>query len=127
MEYNDAKKLFGDQSLNEVVRKRIFELDDRFNDMMERVRVVSDTLNDGMENTYRTIMARVDELDGEMRTGIRDEADNFNREIEHLRREMETLHSEMSGYIQSVREDMLKVIDERVSQSKPQQGKAAKE
>lgn len=117
MGYNDAKKLFDDKSLNEVVRKRIYELDDMFNDAISRIDGVSNELNATISHTYDTIMEKIDGMDKRYRDGINGGIDGVNREIDALRKEMDELHGDMVKYIDGVRSDMLKFVEDKTVKS----------
>ena len=111
MEYEDAKILFRDDNLNEVVRKRIYELDDNFSGVYDRMNEIDKELTESISETYDTLIRRIDLLEDDMRDDMRDEIDALRKEIDELRVNMKEVNDGISENIDSLREDLINNIE----------------
>ena len=64
MKYEEAKALFKDTNLNEVVKRRIYELDDNFNTVHERMNDIDREFNARMNDIYDMFNSRINALEG---------------------------------------------------------------
>lgn len=112
MGYEEAKELFRDGNLNEVVRKRIYELDTNFGDVYDRMNDIDKELTESISQTYDTLNRRIDLLGDDMREELQSELAGLREEIEALRGNMKEVNDGISENIDSLREDLTTDIED---------------
>lgn len=112
MGYEEAKELFRDGNLNEVVRKRIYELDANFGDVYDRMNDIDKELTESISQTYDTLNRRIDLLEDDMREELQGELAGLREEIEALRGNMKEVNDGISENIDSLREDLTTDIED---------------
>jgi prefoldin subunit 5 len=111
MGYEEARELFRDGNLNEVVRKRIYELDTNFSDVYDRMNDIDKELTESISQTYDTLNRRIDLLEDDMREELQGELAGLREEIEALRGNMKEVNDGISENIDSLREDLTTDIE----------------
>lgn len=106
MGYEEAKELFRDGNLNEVVRKRIYELDTNFGDVYDRMNDIDKELTESISQTYDTLNRRIDLLEDDMREELQGELAGLRKEIDELRVNMKEVNDGISENIDSLRDDL---------------------
>ncbi len=109
LNYDDAKALFKDESLNEVVRKNIYDLDERFKHVTESIADVDSRMTESVDRVYNDINGRIDEVSKWFNESMHDEVNDIRNSIENIHKDMHAARKEFYDSMDEIRTEMIKL------------------